>query len=77
MRALSLTAYLYVPNSFGAPKQDPKYVERPEPRRLERYLTLAHESGATPVVVLNKADAADDLAARVEDVGFAGFFADD
>jgi ribosome biogenesis GTPase / thiamine phosphate phosphatase len=36
-------------------------------RRLERYLTLTHESGAAPVVVLNKADAADDLAARVEE----------
>jgi ribosome biogenesis GTPase len=29
-------------------------------RRLERYLTLAWESGATPVVVLTKADLADD-----------------
>ena len=30
------------------------------PRRLERYLLLAHESGARPVVVLNKADLAGD-----------------
>ncbi|HWC95924.1 MAG TPA: ribosome small subunit-dependent GTPase A [Candidatus Sulfopaludibacter sp.] len=30
-------------------------------RRLERYLTLANESGATPVIVLNKADLCDDL----------------
>jgi ribosome biogenesis GTPase / thiamine phosphate phosphatase len=30
------------------------------PRRLERYLTLAWESGATPVVVLTKADLCDD-----------------
>jgi ribosome biogenesis GTPase len=36
-------------------------------RRLERYLTLAAESGAAPVVVLNKADACDDLATRIEE----------
>ncbi|MBI1320432.1 MAG: ribosome small subunit-dependent GTPase A [Candidatus Hydrogenedens sp.] len=30
-------------------------------RRLERYLTLAYESGARPIVVLNKADTTDDL----------------
>jgi len=30
------------------------------PRRLERYLTLAWESGATPAVVLTKADLCDD-----------------
>src|SRR5215213_1242775 len=30
------------------------------PRRLERYLVLAHDSGATPVVVLTKADLCDD-----------------
>ena len=29
-------------------------------RRLERYLTLAAESGAAPVIVLNKADACED-----------------
>jgi ribosome biogenesis GTPase len=34
-------------------------------RRIERYLTVAWESGARPVVVLNKADVCDDLAARV------------
>jgi len=34
-------------------------------RRLERYLTLAAESGASPVVVLNKADVCDDLPARL------------
>ena len=32
------------------------------PRRLERYLLLAHESGAAPVVLLSKADLAADLA---------------
>jgi len=34
-------------------------------RRLERYLTLAAESGASPVVVLNKSDLCDDPAARM------------
>ena len=32
-------------------------------RRLERYLTLAWESGATPVLVLTKADLCDDVGA--------------
>jgi ribosome biogenesis GTPase len=36
-------------------------------RRLERYLTLAAESGAAAVVVLNKADCCADLAAAVEE----------
>lgn len=36
-------------------------------RRLERYLTLAAESGAQPVVVLNKSDLCSDPAARVEE----------
>jgi ribosome biogenesis GTPase len=34
------------------------------PRRLERYLTMAWESGATPVIVLTKLDLADDPAAE-------------
>jgi ribosome biogenesis GTPase len=34
------------------------------PRRLERALVLAWESGASPVVLLNKADVATDVAAR-------------
>lgn len=34
-------------------------------RRLERYLALAFESGAMPVVVLTKADLAEDIAASV------------
>jgi ribosome biogenesis GTPase / thiamine phosphate phosphatase len=34
-------------------------------RRLERYLTLAAESGAAPVVVLNKSDTCPDAAARI------------
>lgn len=35
------------------------------PRRIERYLTLAWESGAAPVIVLNKADICAELDARV------------
>lgn len=34
-------------------------------RRIERYVTLAWESGASPVVLLNKADLCDDVDARV------------
>ncbi len=33
-------------------------------RRLERYLAVAWSSGVTPVIVLNKADVADDLVGR-------------
>ncbi|MDE2293251.1 MAG: ribosome small subunit-dependent GTPase A [Elusimicrobia bacterium] len=36
------------------------------PRRLERYLAMARESGARPVLVLNKADLCPDVPARVE-----------
>ncbi|MGH9253521.1 MAG: ribosome small subunit-dependent GTPase A [Vicinamibacterales bacterium] len=36
--------------------------------RLERYLLLAHESGAAPVVVLTKPDLSDDEAARVVEI---------
>ena len=38
------------------------------PRRIERYLGLAWESGATPVVVLNKADLCPDIPAAVDRV---------
>lgn len=34
-------------------------------RRIERYLTQAWNSGATPVIILNKADACDDLDGRI------------
>lgn len=37
-------------------------------RRLERYLVLARESAAEPVVVLNKSDLCDSLDERVNDV---------
>lgn len=40
------------------------------PRRLERYLLLAYESGARPVVILNKADVADHLSEDID--GIAG-----
>jgi ribosome biogenesis GTPase / thiamine phosphate phosphatase len=33
-------------------------------RRLERYLTISHEGGVAPVVVLNKADLCDDVVDR-------------
>jgi len=39
------------------------------PRRIERYLVTAWESGAAPVIVLNKADLVDDAAAWVAEVG--------
>ena len=38
------------------------------PRRLERYLVVAWESGATPVIVLNKADLVEDPARHVAEV---------
>lgn len=37
-------------------------------RRIERYLTLGWESGAEPVVILNKSDLCDDVPERVEEV---------
>ena len=37
-------------------------------RRMERYLLLARESGATPVIVLTKPDLCSEVAARVADV---------
>lgn len=37
------------------------------PNRLERYLTLAWESGAAPVVILTKADIADDLQNKINE----------
>ncbi len=40
-------------------------------RRIERYATLAWESGATPVVLLNKSDLCDDVAGRVSDAADA------
>jgi ribosome biogenesis GTPase / thiamine phosphate phosphatase len=37
-------------------------------RRIERYLVMSWESGASPVIVLNKADLADDVDQRRDDV---------
>jgi ribosome biogenesis GTPase len=37
-------------------------------RRMERYVATAHDGGAAPVVVLNKADLCDDVPARVAEV---------
>jgi ribosome biogenesis GTPase len=40
-------------------------------RRLERYLTLAWESGAMPVVVLTKSDLSDDVHGALNEAGLA------
>ncbi len=37
-------------------------------RRLERYLLVAYESGANPIIVLTKKDLCDDLPSRIEEV---------
>jgi len=42
-------------------------------RRIERYLTLAWDSGANPVVVLNKADVCEDVEAYVQEVESIAF----
>jgi len=42
-------------------------------RRLERYLASAHQSGASPVIVLTKADACEDAAPRVAEVEAIAF----
>lgn len=42
-------------------------------RRLERYLVMAWESGANPVVVLNKADLCTELDAKLQEVESAAF----
>jgi ribosome biogenesis GTPase / thiamine phosphate phosphatase len=43
------------------------------PRRIERYLTAAWDSGADPVVVVTKADLADDPAATVAEAEAVAF----
>jgi ribosome biogenesis GTPase / thiamine phosphate phosphatase len=45
-------------------------------RRLERYLTLAWESGAIPIVLLTKSDLVDDVAASVGQAALAAPGAD-
>lgn len=42
-------------------------------RRIERYLTLAWESGANPVIVLTKADLCSDVQAKVSEVESIAF----
>jgi ribosome biogenesis GTPase len=42
-------------------------------RRLERYLTTAWEGGATPVIVLNKADLAEDLDGQIAEIEAVAF----
>jgi ribosome biogenesis GTPase len=42
-------------------------------RRLERYLTTAWEGGASPVIVLNKADLASDLEAQLAETETVAF----
>ena len=42
-------------------------------RRLERYLLMARESGAAPVVLLTKPDRSDDVGARVQEVTAVAF----
>ena len=42
-------------------------------RRLERYLATAWEGGATPVIVLNKTDLAEDLEAQLAEVEAVAF----
>ncbi|MFN2594279.1 MAG: ribosome small subunit-dependent GTPase A [Actinomycetota bacterium] len=42
--------------------------DRPNLRRIERYLTVAWDSGAVPIVVLTKADLCDDVEAAIDEV---------
>jgi ribosome biogenesis GTPase len=42
-------------------------------RRLERYLVMAYESGASPVIILNKTDLCQDYAAKIADVEQTAF----
>jgi ribosome biogenesis GTPase / thiamine phosphate phosphatase len=42
-------------------------------RRIERYLTMAYESGATPIIVLNKCDLEPDLDSRIQAVEGVAF----
>lgn len=41
------------------------------PRRLERYLTVAGSSGAKPVIILNKVDQVDDLETRMAEISLS------
>ncbi|HEQ98456.1 MAG TPA: ribosome small subunit-dependent GTPase A [candidate division Zixibacteria bacterium] len=43
------------------------------PRRIERYLTLAWECGASPVILLNKSDLCEDVEAKVSELDSISF----
>lgn len=45
-------------------------------RRMERYLTIAWDSGATPVIVLTKSDLCDDLQRYLDEVSSISMFTD-
>lgn len=45
-------------------------------RRIERYLSLTYESGAMPVIILNKTDICDDVDSAVEQVESIAFGVD-
>ena len=45
-------------------------------RRLERYISIAWDSGATPVVVLTKSDLCDDLEQKLSEVSSVAFGVD-
>ena len=42
-------------------------------RRLERYISIAWESGAMPVIVLTKSDLCDDLENKLSEVSSVAF----
>lgn len=43
------------------------------PRRIERYLTLVHESGAAPIIVLNKSDLCPEVETRRAEIEAIAF----
>ncbi len=43
------------------------------PRRIERYLTVTWDSGARPIIVLNKADLCPDIQGRIDEVELIAF----
>jgi ribosome biogenesis GTPase len=45
-------------------------------RRLERYLSVAWDSGATPVILLTKADLCEDISGRISEVESVAFGVD-
>ena len=61
----------------GVPEQD--YSDMPERnhdfnlRRLERYISIAWDSGAMPVIILTKSDLCDDLENKLSEVSSVAF----